>query len=167
MSRFSVTPLPSMSPACCKICGTATRGPFIDMHHAEEFYGSIYYCFDCASELAALVGFVHPDKYQALIEENARLEHDIAEAEFALTKAKNLSGLLDDLVKRYDDAVLGAIISSSNTVTEIPPVTNETVDSGASVSNEPSNESGLADVLPSGNINEAKRAGSRAKLVDI
>lgn len=168
MSRFARVEIPPMSPAQCKICGTATRGPFVDLKYAEDYYGSVYYCFDCAGEIASIVGYVLPSKHDEVVTRNMQLEHDLAEAELALTKAKNLSGFLDDIIKHYDNAVLSLDGSIANPVPQVPLITNEIVDSGTNVVNESSDESGLADVFAGGNINEApKRAGTRAKLVDI
>lgn len=168
MSRFARVEIPPMSPAQCKICGTATRGPFVDLKYAEDYYGSVYYCFDCAGEIASIVGYVPPSKHDEIVTRNMQLEHDLAEAELALTKAKGLSGFLDDIIKHYDNAVLSLNGGVTNPVPEVPLITNESVDTGANIVDESRNEPGLADVFTSGNLVEApKRAGARTRMVDI
>lgn len=60
-SRIKVLDYPGCIPSKCMICG---RGPdpdrkFIDFGQQIEFYGAIYYCDICMSEVAKAVGYIH------------------------------------------------------------------------------------------------------------
>ena len=68
MSRFYLVDYPTMSPGQCKICGSATKTPMVDMQCIEEFYGSVYYCFECAGEIAGMLSFASPAEVKKLNE---------------------------------------------------------------------------------------------------
>ena len=167
MSRFSSVPLPPMSPAQCKVCGSATKGPFVDLHTTEDYYGSLYYCYECAGEIASIVGFKHPKDYAALEQQIADLTLEVAKANKVADRALTVQGILNDLVKRYDEHVLSTFSGDSNSPVEISYAANPVVDDGKNVVNEPSNESGLADVFSSGNFDKPLKAGKRTTMVDI
>lgn len=92
---LELTHSPQALPGCCKLCGSASRSPFIDTGSSEEFHGAVYYCSECVGAMASLMGYISSDRAEFL--QNALKE---AEAENSLLKlqVENLERAIDGLV---------------------------------------------------------------------
>lgn len=102
---LELTHSPQALPGCCKLCGSASRAPFIDTGSSEEFHGAVYYCSECVGAMASLMGYISSERAEFL--EGALKE---AEAENILLKlqVENLERAIDGLVGS------GSFPSSSN-----------------------------------------------------
>lgn len=56
-SRFILLERPLASPGKCAVCGTTSR-PVIDFNFNLDWYGAVYFCIDCLTEVARVVGLV-------------------------------------------------------------------------------------------------------------
>jgi len=120
---------PTALPAQCKGCGAGTlsegREWWVDTGTFEEFYGQVYYCSICMTEIAELCGFLGPDRRivldTQLKEANAQIR-ELKESLSALTtlgidvgtlaefvsshyvSLEGTEGKLDELIARAADA---------------------------------------------------------------
>lgn len=126
--------VPHALPGSCKGCGSGSpeKGPFIDTEFHEEFHGRVYYCHECASQIAQLLGFISPEQADTLIKENV----DLAQANFALkVQNENLGKAIDGLVAGgYSDSTVSAspvVDSSVSSPTLFDDVESENAGSNA------------------------------------
>lgn len=84
-----LTDSPQALPGCCRMCGSATKTPMIDLGYIEDFHGAVYYCIECAGTIATMFGFTSPvdtermgaeikrltSRLDTLIMQNKELEH--------------------------------------------------------------------------------------------
>lgn len=80
MSKFTLTFAPAMSPGACRECGGA-KIPMVDMRRMEEFYGSVYFCMECITEIAGLLGFADAAQMERKNETIAKQAARVAELE--------------------------------------------------------------------------------------
>lgn len=67
--RVKVLPLPLALPGKCVICGASNNDDgrfYIDFGFEIDFYGVVYFCSHCFSEVAATIGFISPATYESL-----------------------------------------------------------------------------------------------------
>lgn len=85
-----------ISPNKCMACGSF-HGTFIDFGLNDDWYGAVYFCSDCVSDMATQLGYASPSQRRALISSN----------QIHLEKRHQL----EEELKRYKDAVdaLGTI----------------------------------------------------------
>lgn len=56
-SRFQVVERPLAHPGKCAVCGSTDR-PCVDFGFDVEDYGTVYFCLDCLTEVADVIGLV-------------------------------------------------------------------------------------------------------------
>jgi hypothetical protein len=81
---------PPISPNKCMTCGKY-HGTFIDFGFNDDWYGAVYFCTDCISDMATQLGYCGPSQKNALISSN----------KIHLQKRHEL----EEELKRYKDAV--------------------------------------------------------------
>ncbi len=110
-------------PGSCRTCGSARKGIYLDTGHLEEFYGSVYYCWECFHEMATKMGYVKPDFIEAQELEIQNLRDEI----FSYKQ----------LVEGYGRVFDGLDSINSNPIFNPPEhpvlVSNEQVDEGPSI----------------------------------
>jgi hypothetical protein len=100
-----------ISPNKCMTCGKY-HGTFIDFGFNDDWYGAVYFCSDCVTDMATQLGFASPSQRRALISSN----------QIHLEKRHQL----EEELKRYKDAVdalgsLGINVAIPG-ISDAPPV---------------------------------------------
>ncbi|MGS2592236.1 hypothetical protein [Streptomyces hebeiensis] len=77
-SRFSIVNTPVIAPGICVSCSTADIDDrkFIDFNKEVEYYGVIYICTPCVTELAKLLNFIPMESFEDLHKEYRKLQID-------------------------------------------------------------------------------------------
>ena len=73
MTRIKHVEAPKVLPGKCGLCGTAMsdRG-FVDTSLSFDFFGALYFCYNCVSEMGDKFGLLNHEKGQALTTELAK-----------------------------------------------------------------------------------------------
>lgn len=149
---------PHALPGSCKACGSGSKPPYIDTETSEEFHGAVYYCHECAGQIAQLLGFLSPTQSEALIKENV----DLAQQNFNFrVRIENLEKAIDGLVRSGSfDAAYSVVASDGATPTLFDNLdrsendstgsgvqgTEEVLGSGAGEVTKPFDDSGMAEL---------------------
>jgi hypothetical protein len=56
-SRFKLLDRPMAIPGKCVICGAVDR-PVVDINWSIDYYGVVYFCISCLTEVATVIGMV-------------------------------------------------------------------------------------------------------------
>lgn len=77
---------PQALPGCCFKCsaGMGSREFFIDFEFSMDFYGAVYICNECLTEMAHTAGFITPVEAEAFKKQIAELETDKFQLEVRL-----------------------------------------------------------------------------------
>ncbi len=69
--RIQLIDYPYALPSKCAICGSGpeTERKFVDFGLQLDYYGAVYFCSLCMCNVAELLGYVTPAKYNATAEE--------------------------------------------------------------------------------------------------
>ncbi len=174
MSRFTLQDCPQALPGCCRICGTASsqRGPYVDLGYSEEYHGAIYYCMECMTEVARIMGFATPSEVKERDDYIVMLQNDLMAYMDLDAQAQSIRKIFNDLVTLHNELTVNSIAPSSSSIpAPVSASAAKDVESGTGSANESSNESGLADVFSVGSTDATKAgksAGSRSRtLADI
>jgi len=66
-ARVQRVPFPVASPGACVLCGKYEHPDGFAFFGLDfEFFGTLYFCADCAGDIAAAFNWVHPDRSVAL-----------------------------------------------------------------------------------------------------
>lgn len=100
-SRFAVLDTPIAVPGCCHICGSVGDGKrkFVDFGLNVEFVGVIYFCTLCLAECLAIIGFIRPEEYKAVLEAHASTSEELEESQDECTRLRavvDAAGILGD-----------------------------------------------------------------------
>lgn len=85
---MQVLQLPTSLPGKCSLCGASDNNDgreYVDIGFELDFYGVIYFCTHCFSEISTAVGFFSSDKYHT---KNAELES--VEIKLSQVEAENV-----------------------------------------------------------------------------
>ena len=76
-ARIVVHNVPPAAPGKCVVCGFGGKDDrvYIDFGFDLDFYGVVYFCSECMTEVANGIGFVSADQYVRMQTENMKL-HD-------------------------------------------------------------------------------------------
>lgn len=94
--KFVLLEAPAALPGKCTGCGRANdaRG-FIDTGYDADFWGVIYYCYECVLDMASKFGFIGPDTAEKLMNKIAELQVETASQRAAiLGLEETVDGLL-------------------------------------------------------------------------
>lgn len=74
-SRFSVHDNPDVAPGKCAVCSSVGGDgrKFIDFGMQLDWYGAVYFCTFCVTELASAGGYVAVENYRKAVDQNASL----------------------------------------------------------------------------------------------
>jgi hypothetical protein len=93
------------APGHCKVCGTASRTPVIDMGWSEDYYGAVYLCIACAEELGALAGFKSDVQIQVMADKILELSADNERLKLELSLNTNVRDVLKPVIKAETDII--------------------------------------------------------------
>lgn len=100
-SRFKILERPCANPGKCAVCGSSDR-PVVDFGFDLDWYGTVYFCVKCLTEIASVVNMVPVEALHAY------------EGEFEQTLNKHLSDNNLMLVPRelFNNAVRSVAVLS-------------------------------------------------------
>ncbi len=117
--RWQITKSPTASPGCCIICGKAEHPEgFVDGRMDFEFYGSVYFCFDCAREIGRVAGCLDIAQTANL---KGQVENLLNQNKEYLTELDTMRGL-QSAINSYVGNV-GTVSSSPSDSPDVPPPT--------------------------------------------
>lgn len=95
MTRIKHVEAPKVLPGKCGLCGTAMsdRG-FVDTSLSFDFFGALYFCYNCVSEMGYKFGLLNHEKSQALTTELVKTKKELEETKEALNELDRLRGYL-------------------------------------------------------------------------
>lgn len=93
-ARVKRIPAPIASPGCCGLCGKThhDRGFASTDNFDFEFYGTLYFCYDCVGDYARTFGYMSREEVTNLLEE---LKSQRAELDVLRAAVGNLENILD------------------------------------------------------------------------
>ena len=86
-----------VSPSKCMGCG-AYHGTFIDFGLNDDWYGAVYFCYDCVRGMATEFGFVSGDEKVKFVTKIEEYVEKIKELEKEKEKYKNALAALDSFM---------------------------------------------------------------------
>lgn len=100
-SRIQIIDNPIAHPAVCIVCMSAgsLKRKFIDFGFSIEWYGAVYFCTICFSEIARALDFVGFSTYQTLLSSNQELKGALDNAD------RRIESLNDTLRNCLDNSV--------------------------------------------------------------
>lgn len=125
-SRIQILDVPILAPGICLVCGTAgiDDRKFVDFGKQVEWYGAVYLCSECITEVARAVGFIPVAEFDKLLEELKKTQADKGLSD---AKVEGVNSALDVLFSNYsrgivsvDEFVRSTVLDSekSNGITE-------------------------------------------------
>lgn len=97
-SRFKILERPLVAPGKCAVCGAADK-PVVDFGFDLDWYGVVYFCVECLTEIGKTIGMVHGEElrvYEGKFEQS--LQHYLTQHDFALVTNE----FLVDAVHSFD-----------------------------------------------------------------
>ena len=92
-AKVQFTDVTRTAPGCCALCGRGQDdNGFIDTGLDYEFWGRLYFCSNCALQLAAVFGFISPEDY-------ADLEAELNYTKLQLQQKTEIAESLKDAVR--------------------------------------------------------------------
>lgn len=111
---------PPCLPGKCVVCGTSEcLEGFIDFGFELDFYGVVYFCFNCIREAAGVVGFIPVDSLQSVVIVTNELTDTVQKLQEENQELKNALGSLGRL-GFSSDSDSGDSVASSETFSEEP-----------------------------------------------
>lgn len=101
--KFVLMQAPAALPGKCTGCGTARHANgFIDTGYDADFWGVIYYCYECVLDMASKFGFIGPETADNLNKKIAELETESANQRAAIL---GLEHTVDGLLQVRDTGI--------------------------------------------------------------
>lgn len=170
---MQVIPAPIASPGKCVFCGKSEHPQgFIDPRLDFEFYGTLYFCFDCVGDIARTLGFIDTEQAIKLAQEIARLSGELELHREALLNLEesvehltnyrllrstiddsdanaSVSGPTDAAAETVDEAISGTVFEfPTATATAESDVSESVEQQGPNDVPEPSSDSGSDTIIP-------------------
>lgn len=124
-AKIQFVQITQTAPGCCATCGSGQdKYGFVDTGLDAEFWGRVYFCSNCALEIAAVFGFISPGDYADL---EAELDYGKLELEKMTEKADNFERILSGL-DGLRALIPGSFIDSNLPSNEVPKQETESVD---------------------------------------
>jgi hypothetical protein len=95
---------PPAAPGKCVVCGT-TEGPQIDINFDIDFYGAVYFCRNCLTQVANALEYKSPSQWRMAQEELQAKRDEIHKWRTMydeLKSALDSANVLRDFVSRID-----------------------------------------------------------------
>lgn len=158
MTRVSIIPIPIAQPGVCCLCGSAhcEDRSYVDFGKQLDWYGAVYFCTICFSEIANMCGYVQVEKVITYQGELSELQ-----AKFTLLSEKY------EIVEKALHAISGsncgeyshsADVSSGPSIVVAKPDNNVTVNKRAAKGDSKADTStsveGSSDVLDIADFDE-------------
>lgn len=125
--RVQVYPSPVAAPGQCGMCGKAEHPKgFVDIRMDFEFYGVLYFCYDCVGDIGRAVGFYAPEDLSSL---RARVERQDDELVILREAILGMESTVDGLLKNVGR--IGRRVDPTGTDVVISPVPDPGTGSGA------------------------------------
>jgi hypothetical protein len=96
VGKYVLLDHPVALPGQCKTCGSATKSPMVDMGYSENDYGAVYFCIDCITEIAGVVGFIDSTKHHNLQQYLVELEERVLDLERVLSFNSSLLDIIKE-----------------------------------------------------------------------
>ena len=81
-ARMQVLDVPVAAPGKCVVCGFGGREDdrkYIDFGFDLDYYGVVYFCSSCFTEVAGQLGYISESKWTAIVKENMLLSDQCEE----------------------------------------------------------------------------------------
>jgi hypothetical protein len=163
--RFKVLDQPYALPSKCAFCSLGHnqdgKVSFIDTTLDLDFYGVVYICSNCLTEIAKSLGFIPPEGWQKIVEDstNSLIENDRLRAENnGLRDAVNiLTGHRCVSVQPSNPDIVKVIAEANRIIDRTP----KGVESAEPESDALSSEPGLSDVRGTAKLKPAKSSTTK------
>lgn len=158
--RFKVLNQPYALPSKCAFCSLGHnqdgKVSFIDTTLDLDFYGVVYICSNCLTEIAKSLGFIPPEGWQKIVEDstNSLIENDRLRAE-----NNGLRDAVNILTGHHCVSVQPSGSDAVKIIAEANRIIDRTPKGGEPAEPEPdalSSESGLSDVRGTAKLKPAK-----------
>lgn len=139
---------PVVAPAKCVVCGSAGNADrkFIDFGFSFDWYGAVYFCTICFTEIAEKCNFIESKTYETLLERNQELKG-------ALDKADRRIESLNDTLRHCfnGNSLVDTLrdVSDSDEISQAPARGIEDTVGSTPDSNESSNIEESGDIFSS------------------
>lgn len=107
---------PVALPGKCACCGASDNDDgrkYVDIGFELDFYGVVYFCTHCLSEIAAAVGYVAPSLFKVVEEENFELANKVSGLSAENVKLRVALDHLDFLGTGSDSDVSTTVVEES------------------------------------------------------
>lgn len=162
LGRIQILDNPVAPPAKCIVCGAATgddKRKFIDFGFTEEWYGVIYFCSLCLTEIFTELNFVEYSTYKTLLEQNQELKRALDDANV------RIESLSDTLRNCFNDDSAGDTLRDvfdSSPVSHSHPVSDSVAEQFASDDNASSDIEKSGDVRSTSESNSSDRTPAKS-----
>lgn len=161
-SKVQILEAPRMPPGKCCICGSSNNEDrqYCDMGWEIDFFGVVYICTFCFSEVANLLGCLTPEQAEALELENERLRQEIVSfraKELAINDAADklrASGLFDFASVSDGNGAGTSRSPGAQTLTEFYDNLQHTSNESSGSSEQDNSEQGRDDISSSKSVSE-------------
>lgn len=110
-SRFKLLPRPVAIPGKCVVCGAVDR-PVVDTGWSIDYYGVVYFCVFCLTEVAGVIGMVDSKLLEAAEMDSARqFDAYIQDNGLKVITNEQYLSWADTVSRLHADFVSGDIIS--------------------------------------------------------
>lgn len=102
-NRQVVTTLVAL-PGKCRMCGSGNKDWYFDTGYSEEYWGAVYYCCDCVTDIANKCNFLTPGVKRLLEDKIDRISDE------NFQQLKQLASLrkVRDGINSFNDSVTSA-----------------------------------------------------------
>lgn len=140
--------IPIAAPGTCVICGSPgdDKRKFIDFNLTIDYFGVVYFCTFCFSEIANACNFIENSGYQSLLQRNQELKGAL---ESANTRIESLNATLRDCFNGNSPVDTLRDVPNSHGVSQASKGNNQRPDVPTADSNESFNVEDIGDILNS------------------
>lgn len=111
--------------------GTCMRG-YVDPAIFYEYEGQVYFCMNCAEEMAKTIGCLLPDESEFLTEQNTMLAEQNAELTTEVTNARERLAFYDSVIASVvADSASGPVLDVTSVQQPADKPVNKSADGGA------------------------------------
>lgn len=138
---------PPCQPGCCAMCGSTT-GRFIDFGLQLDWYGAVYFCWDCITQIANALEYINQAQWKPIKAYNDELRvinNNLLDQNEALRNELASMGSVRDLINASTRSVDS--VDEEPEATTVEPIDDDgDGEEGEAGPPEQDDESGLPDV---------------------